>query len=73
MESPGGKKVCRYACLFAVDKNGNKHYFQIGRTNKTGIPNTISGAVKRERIAIEDMVKYGGILIENIHFITYNK
>lgn len=46
-------------------------YVQVGRTNKTGIPNTFEGAVARERAAYNDLIEYGGIDPNKIHYVTY--
>jgi hypothetical protein len=68
----GGQKVRRFVDI-AADKDGITHYFQVGRSNPKGAPNTYEGAVIRERRAIDDLVEYGKIDRNHIHFITYYK
>ncbi len=70
VSTKGGEKNSRSVDV-AVTKDGETDYYQVGVTNKTGMPNTFGGAVSRERRAANDLIKFGGISPERLHFITY--
>ena len=74
VETHGGYKENRYADVKVTDpQTGESDYFQVGVTNKTGQPNTYAGAVSRKRKAIDDMVNYGGVNPDRIHYVTYKQ
>ena len=74
VKTHGGYKENRYADVKVTDpQTGESDYFQVGVTNKTGQPNTYAGAVSRERKAIDDMVNYGGVDPDRIHYVTYKQ
>ena len=70
VKTEGGKKSYRFVDV-AAEVNGETYYVQVGRSNKTGIPNTFEGAVIRERIAYSDLINYGHIKPSNIFYLTY--
>jgi len=66
-DTPDGNKHCRYADAVEIDSEGKIiRIYQVGKMNKNGTP------VKRERLAIEDILKskqYNGV---EIYFLPYN-
>nr|MCR5456462.1 RHS repeat-associated core domain-containing protein [Clostridiales bacterium] len=71
----------RFVDIAGTSPDGVREYYQVGVTNKTGIPNTFEGAVSRERTVLDDIidcfeydVKSGAVyqvIKENVYFLTY--